>query len=412
MNFLKRLIHTIGSVGILEEDSFGYKRRKEFFNIITTVGGLASIPQAIAGFELDFYAGLFNVFWGVACIASVFVHHFVNFKVARVVTFVPVFVFAGMSAARLGHESYIHISSLTIFMGIFILHDLKKEWGWILFYFILECAAIVVIESDVLKSPNTPDATTLGIRAGMFIGTISFLALEFIYFIKISTLNERHVNNQLRSTNIMLNQRNLEKDLLIKEIHHRVKNNLQIVSSLLRLQSNEITDEDSKEKFMDSVNRIKSISNLHETIYKSENILSINLNSYLKNLALSLIESYSIKKRIELDIHSDLIDVDNDHIVPISLILNEMISNSIKHGFTHSEEGKIAISLLRINDKNQYRLLYSDSGSWVESTKSNSFGTELIQSLVEQLNGSIETHPSPEKSEYSILFEVIKSNRI
>lgn len=412
MSALQRVIYKIGSVGISENDSYDLKRRKEFFNIIVLLGGLASIPQAIAGFKFDFYAGFFHLAWGAAYIASFFVHFLVNFKVARYVALIPVFIFGTMASLLLGHESYPHIGSLIIFVGVFIIHDPKKEWRHILFYCILEITAILLIESNHFKSPNAPELATFAVRASTFIGATVFISLELVYFFTVIFKNEREINKELRESNAILNQRNQEKDLLLKEIHHRVKNNLQIVSSLLRLQSNEITDEDSKEKFMDSVNRIKSISNLHETIYRSENILSINLNSYLKNLALSLIESYSIKKKIELDIHSDLIDVDNDHIVPISLIMNEMISNSIKHAFTHSEEGKIAISLLKINDKNQYRLLYSDSGSWVESTKSNSFGTELIQSLVEQLNGSIETHPTPEKSEYSILFEVIKSNRI
>lgn len=412
MGAAKRLIHWIGTVGIQETDPFAIKRRKEFFNIVTTVGGLASIPQTISGFQIDFYAGISHMAWGFACILSVFIHHYVNFKTARVVTFVPVFVFACLAAARMGHESYQHISSLTIFIGIFILHDLKKEWGWIAFYILLEIVAILVVESNYWKAPNAPEFSSYGLRAGTFIGTISFIALEFIYFIRIGLSNEQHVNQQLRDTNSILNQRNEEKDLLLKEIHHRVKNNLQIISSLLRLQSHEIKDPNAKAKFMDSVNRIKSISNLHETIYQSDNILKIDLNTYLQNLALSLIESYSIEKNIELDIQSDVINVDNDQIVPISLILNEMISNSVKHAFIDARKGKISISISELTAENQYRLLYSDSGSWIESAKSNSFGIELIQSLVDQLNGTIERSPDAQKSEYSIRFEAIRSNRI
>ena len=181
---------------------------------------------------------------------------------------------------------------------------------------------------------------------------------------------------------------------------------------MLRLQSNEIDDEAAKEKFTDSVNRIKSISNLHETIYQSENILTLDLNEYLENLALGLIESYSIDKQIKLDIQSVSIAVDNDHIIPISLILNEMISNSLKHGFAQREEGTISISLLELDDENHYRLIYSDSGTWVDSQKNVSFGTELIQSLVSQLDGTIERRPDSTKSEYSIKFETIRTDRI
>lgn len=271
---------------------------------------------------------------------------------------------------------------------------------------------IIFIESNYWKAEGAPDAALYQVRVSTFIGTISFLALEMIYFIRISMTNEQHVNRKLRESNLTLNERNEEKDLLLKEIHHRVKNNLQIISSLLRLQSHEIDDEEAKEKFMDSINRIKSISNLHETIYQSENIVSVNMNDYLKNLTLNLIESYSLNKAIELDIQSESIKVDNDHIVPISLILNEMISNTVKHGFADSENGKISISISSLNESNKYRLVYSDTGTWITENEGNSFGTELIQSLVDQLNGSIERKPNEEKSEYSIQFEVYKSNRI
>ena len=412
MGFLGRLIKKIGRIGIPRTDSFAIRRRKEFFNIIAVVGGLASIPQAIAGFQFDFYAGILHLTWGAACLLSLFLHYSVGFKIARVTTFIPVFILGGFAAARLGYESHLQIGSHTIFIGIFFLHDLRKEWGWIFFYFLVECAMILVIESNIWKSPTAPDIASFQVRVGTLVGTVSFLALEMIYFIRIGLSNEQHVNRQLRETNQMLNERNTEKDLLLKEIHHRVKNNLQIISSLLRLQSNEIDDEAAKEKFTDSVNRIKSISNLHETIYQSENILTLDLNEYLENRALGLIESYSIDKQIKLDIQSVSIAVDNDHIIPISLILNEMISNSLKHGFAQREEGTISISLLELDDENHYRLIYSDSGTWVDSQKNVSFGTELIQSLVSQLDGTIERRPDSTKSEYSIKFETIRTDRI
>ena len=412
MNVLKRLVEKIGRIGIPKTDSFAIKRRKEFFNILTIVAGLASIPQAISGFEFDTYAGIMNLTWGVACILAIFVHHYVGFKAARIVTFIPVFILGGLAAARLGYESQLQIGSQTILIAIFFLHDLRKEWRWVLFYFVIECVMILFIESNYWKAEGAPDVALYRVRVSTLIGTVSFLALEMIYFIRISLDNERHVNQKLRETNLALNESNEEKDLLLKEIHHRVKNNLQIISSLLRLQSYEIDNEAAKDKFMDSINRIKSISNLHETIYQSENIVSVEMNDYMKNLTLNLIESYSLNKTIELDIQSESIKVDNDHIVPISLILNEMISNSIKHGFTDSEKGKISISIFSLNDEDKYRLIYSDSGSWIRSDKTNSFGTELIQSLVDQLNGTIERMPNEEKSEYSIQFEVNKSNRI
>jgi two-component sensor histidine kinase len=412
MKGIRRLINKVGRIGIPEADSFALKRRKEFFNILTIIAGLAAIPQAIVAFQYDILAGLLTSSWGLACVLALYIHHAVGFKVARVVAFLSLFLLGGFAAARLGYESQVQVGSQTIFIGIFFLHDLRKEWGWILVYSLIEVAMIVTVESNWLKATGAPDYAAFQVRVITLIGTVSFLALEVVYFIRISMNNEFHVNQQLLETNQTLNERNEEKDLLLKEIHHRVKNNLQIISSLLRLQSHEIDDVIAKGKFIDSVNRIKSISNLHETIYQSDNIVSVDMNEYLKNLALSIIESYSLDKVIHLNIKSEPIDVDNDHIVPISLILNEMISNSVKHAFVNSKKGEISISISSLEEENKYQLLYSDSGTWVESETDNSFGTELIESLVDQLSGVIERKPSEEKSEYSIQFEVSKSNRI
>jgi len=412
MSSLKDFIEKVGRIGILENDSFALKRRKEFFNIITIIGGLAAIPQAIMAFDIDVYAGALHLTWGALSLSAIYIHYSLGFKVARVVTFFPIFILGSIASARIGHEFYPHIGSITLFITIFFLHDLKKEWGWLLFYFLLECTEIVFVESNVFKSEISSDISTFGIRVTSLIGTISFLSLEIVYFIRIGLSNERHVNKKLRETNLMLNERNEEKDLLLKEIHHRVKNNLQIISSLLRLQSHEIDDVIAKGKFIDSLNRIKAISNLHETIYQSENIVAVDMNEYLKNLALTIIESYSLDKVIRLNIDSEPIDVDNDHIVPISLILNEMISNSVKHAFNNESTGEITITISRLKEENHYQLLYSDSGTWVNSEEKNSFGTELIESLVDQLNGTIQREPNAEKSEYLFQFEVNQSNRI
>ncbi|MFK7786087.1 MAG: sensor histidine kinase [Crocinitomicaceae bacterium] len=412
MNKIERLIKKVGRIGIPESDSFALKRRKEFFNISTIIAGLASIPQSISAFPYDTLSGVLILLWGVACILSLAVHKYIGFKVARALTFMSVFILGGFAVSRLGFESHMQTGSITVFIGVFFLHDLRKEWRWIIFYSIIELLMILTVESDLIKVPNAPETATLQVRVVTMIGTLFFVALEIFYYIRISLSNEYHVNKKLRESNQTLNERNGEKDLLLKEIHHRVKNNLQIISSLLRLQSHEIDDVIAKGKFIDSVNRIKSISNLHETIYQSDNIVLVDMNDYLKNLSLSIIESYALDKVIQLNIKSEAITVDNDHIVPISLILNEMISNSVKHAFTNSKTGAISIYISSLEEEDQYQLIYSDSGTWIESDADNSFGTELIESLVDQLNGVIERQPNKEKSEYSIQFEVSKSNRI
>lgn len=375
-----------------------------------SIGVFGSTLQAIIAYQVDAYAVWFQLCWGVCCILSILVHHYSNFTNARVVAFVPIFVFGSIASARLGAESLTHVGSITVSIAVFILYDLKKEWKWIIFYLLIQLGTIILGESNWIKAANADDFVTTGSRTMTLIFTLLFISLEFIFFIRMSMVNERNVNQQLRDKNIELKMRNKEKDLLLKEIHHRVKNNLQIISSLLRLQSNDIDDPKSKEKFTNSVNRIKSISNLHEVIYKSENFFNIDLNAYLCNLTASLVESYSIQKKIDLSVNSELMNVQNDYIIPISLILNEMISNSLKHGFSGIDDCQISVEISKVTST-EYRLIYSDNGCWVEPKKEG-FGTELIQSLTDQLNGRIERGPDEHKTEYVILFEVNVSDRI
>ncbi len=410
MGKLRQFLTFIQNVGVEEADPFPLMRRKAFFNSIMTLGVFGSTLQAITAFQVDAYAVWFHLSWGVCCILSILVHHYSNFTFARVVAFVPIFVFGAIASARLGAESLAHVGSITVIIAVFILYDIKKEWGWILFYFLLQLGTIILPESNLIKAPNADDFITTGSRTMTLVFTMVFISIEFIFFIRMSMVNERNMNQRLRDKNLELKMRNKEKDLLLKEIHHRVKNNLQIISSLLRLQSNDIDDPKSKEKFTNSVNRIKSISNLHEAIYKSENLFRIDLNSYLSNLTANLVESYSIQKKINLSVNSELMNVQNDYIIPISLILNEMISNSLKHGFSETDECQISVEISRVGST-EYRLNYMDNGRWVQPKKEG-FGTELIQSLTEQLNGRIERGPDEHKTEYVILFEVNVSDRI
>lgn len=389
-------------IGTQPNEPFLTRRRKEFFNIVIVVGAIFSIPQSIAAFSHDFQAGVYHLTWGIACIISLFVHKYVNFTIARFITFFSVFLFGSLASARVGYELIPHIASLTIFIVVFFLYDIKKEWKWILLYVIIEIIMILIIESNIFKADILGSSNEYLARTSIFISTIIFLSLELVFFIQMGENNEKMVTDKLRENNKELENSNKEKDILLKEVHHRVKNNLQIISSLLRLQSDEITDKRSKQKFSDAVNRVRSISNLHEMIYKSEDLSNLDLKDYLNSVARNLIESYGIQKEVKLNISSEIRSLQNDDIVPLSLILNEMLSNSLKHGFENQENCQIGVSIQKL--ENQYQLIYTDNGNWKENPSSNSFGTELIYSLTEQLDGEIKRFPDKKKSRYEIIF--------
>lgn len=382
---------------------------KQFFNLMTFFGTFTGVTHVILSYPYDVYATVLHAIWTLFCIIGLFVHHYYNFKLARFITFTSIFVFAGLASARLGFELNTHFASFGIVVACFIMHDLKKEWGWIIFYMLLETITIILTESNFMKSEELAamaSGSPIITRTVILMGTMGFVMFEFIFFISLSVKNERNIIERLRVSNRELMELNDEKEVLLKEVHHRVKNNLQIISSLLSLQSNEIKDSASKEKFIDAVNRVQSISALHKVIYNSDNLLKINLETYLHEIAENIIRSYGLKKEINYTISSELTSIQNDSIVPISLILNELMSNSLKHGFVEQLVCEIEVAITAL-DGNKYQLSYSDNGTWKSAApESSSFGLELIQSLTEQLDGKIVKTPNEEESLYVIEFFV------
>ncbi len=186
-----------------------------------------------------------------------------------------------------------------------------------------------------------------------------------------------------------------ENEVLLKEIHHRVKNNLQIISSLLYLNSKKIKDKEALNMFTDSRNRVKSIALVHERLYRSKNLGKIDFNEYVQHLTADLFRSYAVNQSlIKLDININSIFIDIDFAVPCGLIINELISNSLKYAFPNYEEknqeGIIKINFNR-NGTDELLLLVSDNGigmpDGIDEKKKHSLGLQLVDTLVTQLEG-------------------------
>jgi two-component sensor histidine kinase len=178
-----------------------------------------------------------------------------------------------------------------------------------------------------------------------------------------------------------------EKETLLKEIHHRVKNNLQIISSLLNLEQHKF----SGEEFRNSQNRIQVMALLHEQLYQSGDMANISLSDYIMRLSNDLFESYSVdRSRIGLDLDIEDIEIDTDKVIVMGLIFNELVSNSLQHAFPGDQRGRICIHLKRANDRN---LLFtvSDNGIGMDKAKQEiheeSLGLQLVETLADQLKG-------------------------
>ncbi|MEX0289819.1 MAG: histidine kinase dimerization/phosphoacceptor domain -containing protein [Flavobacteriaceae bacterium] len=191
--------------------------------------------------------------------------------------------------------------------------------------------------------------------------------------------------------NKQLQKQNEEKEFLLKEIHHRVKNNLEIVSSLLSLQSAQINDTDITESIQKSRQRVQSMSMIHQKLYQGKSLAAIEMKDYFVNLGNYLINSYGAGDRIELHCEMDPLELDVDMAIPIGLIVNELLTNAMKYAFPQNRKGIINISLKEID--NILQLTVRDNGIGRRQTQRGTgtgFGTQLIELLTRQLDGKMQ----------------------
>lgn len=209
-----------------------------------------------------------------------------------------------------------------------------------------------------------------------------FLALVLGLF----ALNRWRVTQKQK---VLIEEKNKKINLLLGEIHHRVKNNLQVVSSLLSLQERNIKDETAKTAISEGKERVKSMGLIHKMLYQNDNYTGIEMNSFVHELADGLISTFDLNK-VDLNVSIENIKMDVDTAIPLGLILNELIMNSLKYAFNGVEKPILNIKLFEQNQ--QMVLEFSDNGNGkAEDLKesSHSFGMKLIQSLTRQLSGNL-----------------------
>ena len=247
------------------------------------------------------------------------------------------------------------------------------------------------------KKISTKAATSIQIvqKSGIIL-----LILATIFIMSFIIANERALQSYRKLTNEIELRKQTEKskaksleekEMLLKEIHHRVKNNLQIIYSFLNLQKSKISDKKAVESFVCSQARIKSMAFIHEKFYHSENFDCINFALYIKKLCTYLISNY---RRHAVDVSYQLEDIKLpiDKAIPCGLIFNEIMSNALKHAFPDNQNGQITIDFHHFSKQNLI-LSVKDNGVGFEKRKNNNehetLGMALIQSLVEQLDADI-----------------------
>jgi two-component sensor histidine kinase len=185
-----------------------------------------------------------------------------------------------------------------------------------------------------------------------------------------------------------------EKEVLLKEIHHRVKNNLQVISSLLNLQATQIRDKETAQVFRDSQSRVKAMSLVHERLYQSSDLARIDFAGYVQDVTSHLLRSYQSGPRgVRLRVDVEPVSLNIDTAIPCALIINELVSNALKYAFPNGRDGEIRIRMNH-TEADDLNLSISDNGigfpAGVSWERTDSLGLQLVRSLTDQLNGSIQ----------------------
>ncbi len=229
-------------------------------------------------------------------------------------------------------------------------------------------------------------------------------------------LNLRRLQHQLHQTNEELESRVeartaelkttlKEREVLLQEVYHRVKNNMQIVSSLLDRELDQIEDPVAQNVLQQTQSRIYSMALVHQELYQSGDLAEINLESYLSSLSSTLFQSYGVDEgRIALVIDVEDVTFDVETAIPLGLIVNELVSNAIKHAFPDDRQGQISIDFHR-TEQHQALLTVSDNGSGFDGAfdglQSKSLGQQLVSDLTHQLDGTLEIR-SDEGTQFTI----------
>ena len=224
----------------------------------------------------------------------------------------------------------------------------------------------------------------------LYISIASLLAISMfgMYF---TMKNIRKKRRALQLLNTELDVKNKQNELLLKEIHHRVKNNLEMVKSLLALQSAQLEDSASKEAMLASQNRVQSMGIIHQKLYQGDNLGSIEMKDYFINLSEGILDTFDVEDRVKIECAMDNLELDVDTAVPIGLIVNELLTNALKYAFPNDKKGSIEISLSQSTPE-LLTLKVADNGIGKVAGKSaegTGFGTQLIQLLTQQLNGKM-----------------------
>ncbi|MCI4669222.1 MAG: tetratricopeptide repeat protein [Bacteroidia bacterium] len=244
----------------------------------------------------------------------------------------------------------------------------------------------------------------------LFAISLGLLLAVLAIILLLNARRRKRTNFILSTQKEQIEFKNSQNELLLKEIHHRVKNNLEIVSSLLELQSAQLSDDSMRSTMLQSQSRVQSMGIIHQKLYQGESLSAIEMKEYFENLGEYLLDAFDAHDKVEVNVKMERLELDIDTAIPIGLIVNELMTNTFKYAFPEGKYGKIEISLGKISEDKLY-LTVTDNGIGKNSNsvaKGTGFGGHLIHLLTRQLNGSM--HESNESGTHmSFELEIVST---
>ena len=218
---------------------------------------------------------------------------------------------------------------------------------------------------------------------------ILLISLILLVIIVFSIVLSKRLK-ETRAQKKIIEAKNTENELLLGEIHHRVKNNLQVIASLLSLQEKSVTDEAAKRAILEGKERVNSMGLIHKLLYQNDRFAGIEMNDYISKLIDGLINSFGYERsNLQLDIDFPEIKLDVDSAVPIGLIINELVINAFKYAYENIETPALKVKLKQKGDHLHLEIEDNGNGKPEEVNSSNSFGYKLVKSLVRQIRGEM-----------------------
>ena len=303
----------------------------------------------------------------------------------------PALVWTHVTADSLIGLAYLAISVTLAYLVYKARRDIPFHWIFLAFgLFIIACGGTHFMEVVTIWKPVYVFSAAVKIFTAL-VSLMTAVVLPFNVPTILGLVQKAKTSEQVTAT---LRASEERKEALLREVHHRVKNNLAVICSLCYLQSAHTKDDTTAQVFREMENRVHSMALVHETLYGSENLARIDFAEYAQMLAKDILASYgNLGDSVRLKSDMETVIMNIDLAMPCGLILNELISNALKHGFPHGGSGEIKVTL-RTQPENKCRLCVEDSGVGIPTdldvNTRKSLGLRLVRSLTEQIRGSFE----------------------